>query len=356
MTPAATLALRLQGIRKTFQNGGMECGVKSLDLEIAPGEGFSLLGPSGCGKTTTLRLIGGFESPDAGRISHGPKDITDLPPQKRDIRTVFQRYALFPHLNAYENIVFSLRMKKVGEAEIKKRAAHVISLIDIAHLAERPISKLSGGEQQRVALARALISEPSVLLLDEPLSALDLKLRERMQIELLALRRKLGSTFIFVTHDQSEAMFLSDRVAVMNKGVLEQIGSPEEIYNRPQTRFVASFIGQANFLPFEMAGRLLGAAPKLPVVRPDESWMIRPENIDPFPTEAALPPTHVGLKVRIKETAFTGQDRFTRVLETGGRELVMRQPSFEPPAGHENQDIVIGWLPEDTWKVADATT
>lgn len=346
--------LKLQGIRKVFHTPEGESGVREVQLDIRAGEGFSLLGPSGCGKTTTLRIIGGFERPDAGRLFHGDADITELPPQKRDIRTVFQRYALFPHLSVFENVVFSLRMRHESDAETKRRAERICSLIEIQHLMNRPVVKLSGGEQQRVALARALISEPQVLLLDEPFSALDLKLRERMQLELLALRKKLGSTFVFVTHDQGEAMFLSDRIGVMNRGRLEQVGSPEEIYRKPQTRFVASFIGQANFLPAD-AGRLLrGATDALPSLRENELWMVRPESLKPIRKDEALRPGTVGLPARVRETAFTGQDRLTRALDDAGREIIVRRPGFEPPVGQENEEILLAWDPGSTWKVADA--
>ena len=346
--------LKLQNIRRLFKSQGREAGVHGINLEIAAGEGFSILGPSGCGKTTTLRIMGGFEQPDSGRLYHGAIDITETPPQHRDIRTVFQKYALFPHLTVFENIVFSLRMKKLGEREIAAKADRIISLIEIPHLLDRPVAQLSGGEQQRVALARALISEPQVLLLDEPFSALDLKLRERMQMELLALRKKLGSTFVFVTHDQGEAMFLSDRIGIMNKGHLEQVGSPEEIYNRPETRFVASFIGQANFLSPELSGKFRGASQRLPELRAQEIWMIRPENLVPFTLGKRLTKGYVGLNVRVKEMAFTGQDRITRLLDATGREILMRRPSFEDPVGRDNEEIVVGWNPEDTWKVEDA--
>ncbi|MGZ3706071.1 MAG: ABC transporter ATP-binding protein, partial [Bdellovibrionota bacterium] len=297
-------ALKLEGISKSFGGGGdSAAGVHDVNLEIPQGEGFSLLGPSGCGKSTTLRVIGGFESPDTGRVKHGNADITGLPPQKRDIRTVFQRYALFPHLDVEANIAFGLRMQKRAESEIGPKVNWGIELLQIGHLRRRPVTQLSGGEQQRVALARALVTEPSVLLLDEPLSALDLKLRERMQLELLALRQKLGSTFIFVTHDQGEAMTISDRIAVMRGGRIMQIGTPEEIYHRPLSRFVADFIGSANFLSAGKRELLSGDLERLPKLTGDHSWMVRPEHFTPRALDWKAPAGFVGLKVRVTEVA-----------------------------------------------------
>lgn len=353
--PSTPAPLRLQGLKKVFPGTTAEqsAGVRGLDLEIQAGEGFSLLGPSGCGKTTTLRIVGGFESPDEGRVFHGNRDITDLEPQHRDIRTVFQKYALFPHLSVAENIAFSLRMRKLPTAVIQSKVDGIIELIGIRHLLGRQIAKLSGGEQQRVALARALVSEPGVLLLDEPFSALDLKLRERMQTELLALRKKLGTTFIFVTHDQGEAMFLSDRIGVMNKGRLEQVGSPEQIYNQPETRFVASFIGQANFFPTDIAQELRGPKDRLPTLAANEIWMVRPEKLRLTARVQGLRDAEIGLKAKVKEHAFLGQDRLTRVVLASGLEILIRRPGIEAAVGRDNEDVWIAWEPGSSWKVAD---
>lgn len=340
-------ALRLERISKTFG----PAGVHGVDLEIPEGEGFSLLGPSGCGKSTTLRLIGGFEAPDSGRILHGGSDITALPPQKRDIRTVFQRYALFPHLTVSENVAFGLRMQRQSEQTISRSVDWGIELLQIHHLRHRPIHQLSGGEQQRVALARALVTEPSVLLLDEPLSALDLKLRERMQLELLALRQKLGSTFVFVTHDQSEAMTVSDRVAVMKDGRIMQVGTPEQIYHRPTSRFVAEFIGQANFLSKEKRDFLAGDKARLPDLAQEQCWMVRPEHFTPRALDWQPPGGFVALKVRVTELAFLGPERLTKAEDSSGFPYLIKSPGFEAAPGKMGEEILLSWETEDTWTV-----
>lgn len=345
-------ALKLQGVAKEFGIPGT--GVRDLNLEIAQGEGFSLLGPSGCGKSTTLRLIGGFEQPDQGRLLHGEKDITRLPPQKRDIRTVFQRYALFPHLNVRDNVAFGLNMQKRPGAEIRSKVDWGLDLLDIMRLAHRSIAQLSGGEQQRVALARALVTEPSVLLLDEPLSALDFKMRERMQLELRVLRQKLGSTFLFVTHDQDEAMSLSDRVAVMRGGEVVQIGAPEEIYHRPKSRFVAEFIGQANFLPAGKRDLLAGDLERLPEIGEAQHWMVRPEHITTRAAGWQAPNGFVSMKGRLVETAFMGPERATKFVDADGGSYLVKSPGYEPPPGKEGDEIVLSWETEDTWTVASS--
>lgn len=237
--------LTLRNLRKTY---GDHSAVLDVNLTISDGEFFSLLGPSGCGKTTLLRMIGGFEPPTSGEIYHHSTRIDTVPAHERHFNMVFQRYALFPHLNVTENIAFGLQMKKVSKKEIKTRVEEILALVKMESYAQRGIGTLSGGQQQRIALARALVNRPQILLLDEPLSALDLKLRQQMQVELLAIQRRLKHTFIFVTHDQEEALTLSDRVAVMNGGVVEQVGTPQEIYEYPRTPFVSQFIGSINIL------------------------------------------------------------------------------------------------------------
>ena len=229
--------------------------VDDLSLDVQRGEFFALLGPSGCGKTTTLRMIGGFEAATDGRISLRGADVTELPPFKRSVNTVFQNYALFPHLDVYENIAFGLRRRKVAEGEVRRQVDWMLQLVDLPGFQRRRPSQLSGGQQQRVALARALVNNPQVLLLDEPLGALDLKLRKQMQIELKRIQSEVGITFIFVTHDQEEAMTMSDRIAVMRQGRIEQLGSPEALYERPATEFVAGFLGVSNLLDAEVIGR-----------------------------------------------------------------------------------------------------
>jgi spermidine/putrescine transport system ATP-binding protein len=235
--------LELKGIRKSF---GKTDAVRTVDLTIHDGEFFSILGPSGCGKTTLLRLLGGFENPTEGEIHLNGVRIDHLPPHERQCNTVFQRYALFPHLNVFENVAFGLRMRKITGSELQERVLESLELVQMKEYSDRSITTLSGGQQQRIALARALINKPKVLLLDEPLSALDLKLRQQMKVELLALQRRLKQTFIFVTHDQEEALSISDRIAVMNKGVVDQVGTAQEIYEYPRTLFVAQFIGSMN--------------------------------------------------------------------------------------------------------------
>src|SRR5690606_22907278 len=224
-------------------------GVKVLDnisFYVRKNEFVTLLGPSGCGKTTTLRIIGGFEQPTEGRVIFEGEDITNLPPYKRQINTVFQKYALFPHMNVFENVAFGLNIKKVPKDEIKKRVKEMLKLVNLEGFENRSIQSLSGGQQQRVAIARALVNEPKVLLLDEPLGALDLKLRKEMQIELKKMQQRVGITFIYVTHDQEEALTMSDTIVVMDRGVIQQIGTPVDIYNEPKNAFVAKFIGDSN--------------------------------------------------------------------------------------------------------------
>jgi spermidine/putrescine transport system ATP-binding protein len=244
--------VRLDGVTKRF---GDFVAVDDMSLEIPPGQFFSLLGPSGCGKTTTLRMIGGFEEVSEGKIYLGDTEVTDLPPFKRATNTVFQSYALFPHLSVFENIAFGLRRRATPTNEIRHQVAFMLNLVELPGYEERRPSQLSGGQQQRVALARALVNNPQVLLLDEPLGALDLKLRKQMQIELKRIQSEIGITFIFVTHDQEEAMTMSDRIAVMRAGRIEQLGTPEELYERPATEFVAGFLGVSNLLDGEVAGR-----------------------------------------------------------------------------------------------------
>jgi spermidine/putrescine transport system ATP-binding protein len=244
--------VRLESVTKRF---GDFVAVDDMSLEIPRGEFFSLLGPSGCGKTTTLRMIGGFEEVTEGKIFLGDSEVTDLPPFKRATNTVFQSYALFPHLSVFENIAFGLRRRGTPTKEIRHQVAFMLKLVELPGFEERRPTQLSGGQQQRVALARALVNNPQVLLLDEPLGALDLKLRKQMQIELKRIQSEIGITFIFVTHDQEEAMTMSDRIAVMRQGRIEQLGAPEELYERPATEFVAGFLGVSNLLDGEVARR-----------------------------------------------------------------------------------------------------
>lgn len=277
--------LDLQGLTKVYDGTTV---LDNLNLYVRKNEFITLLGPSGCGKTTTLRLIGGFENPTSGKIYFEDKDITNLPAYKRQVNTVFQKYALFPHLNVFENIAFGLRLKKVSESEIKDKVKKMLSLVNLSGYEERPISSLSGGQQQRVAIARALVNEPKVLLLDEPLGALDLKLRKEMQTELKKMQQSLGITFIFVTHDQEEALTMSDTIVVMNGGLIQQIGRPEDIYNEPKNAFVAEFIGESNILDgimledylVEIMGYKFKCVDKGFDINENVDVVIRPEDIE----------------------------------------------------------------------------
>ncbi len=308
--------LVLDKVVKKFVGRGGSGEVTAVDgvsLNIERGELVTLLGPSGCGKTTTLRLIAGFEFPTAGQIVLDGRPINDLPPHKRDMSMVFQSYAIFPHLNVFENIAYGLNVQRRPQSEIKRRVAQVLELIELTGLENRAPNQLSGGQQQRVALARALVMEPKVLLMDEPLSNLDAKLREQMRTEIRRIQRRLGITSVYVTHDQTEAMTLSDRIVVMNQGKVEQIGSPVEVYRRPRTRFVADFIGRANFIEATVRGRedgtlvadALGALLRAPtteeVFRPGDSvtLVVRPEAMEINAAQAQVTGT-------VRRTSYLG--------------------------------------------------
>lgn len=237
--------IEIQGVSKVYGDNAV---LDNLSLNIRKNEFLTLLGPSGCGKTTTLKIIAGFETADSGKIVFAGNDISNVPPYKRQLNTVFQKYALFPHMNIYENIAFGLKIKKLSKNEIDKKVHEMLKMVSLEGFEKRSVDSLSGGQQQRVAIARALVNEPQVLLLDEPLGALDLKLRKEMQLELKKIQKRLGITFIFVTHDQEEALTMSDTIVVMNKGKIQQMGSPEDIYNEPANAFVADFIGESNIL------------------------------------------------------------------------------------------------------------
>ena len=239
---------KLIELKSLTKNYGEQQVLRGIDLDIHENEFLTLLGPSGCGKTTTLRIIAGFEEPSGGQVLFNGREISKLPPYKREVNTVFQKYALFPHMNVYDNIAFGLNLKKMNKALIKEKVARMLKLVDLEGYEKRDVTQLSGGQQQRVAIARALVNEPKVLLLDEPLGALDAKLRKEMQIELKKIQKEVGITFIFVTHDQEEALSMSDTVVVMNDGEIQQIGTPIDIYNEPENRFVADFIGESNII------------------------------------------------------------------------------------------------------------
>jgi spermidine/putrescine transport system ATP-binding protein len=247
--------IELKHVTKKFDDNGY-VAVNDFNLEVRRGEFVTFLGPSGCGKTTTLRMIAGFDIPSSGEILLNNKSITDLPPYERPINTVFQRYALFPNMNIYDNIAFGLKQKKVPKDQITRKVKHMLSLVDLEGFEERSVATLSGGQQQRIAIARALVNEPEILLLDEPLGALDLKMRQEMQIELKAMHERLGITFIYVTHDQEEALTMSDKIVVMSEGQIQQVGTPEDVYNEPKNAFVADFIGESNIFSGIMSGKL----------------------------------------------------------------------------------------------------
>ena len=280
--------IHLENISKEYDGATV---LSDINLYILKNEFLTLLGPSGCGKTTTLRLIGGFEYPTTGRVIYEGKDITDVPPYKRRVNTVFQKYALFPHLNVRDNIAFGLKIKKMSRGEIDRRVDKMLSLVNLAGYGKRSVDSLSGGQQQRIAIARALVNEPDVLLLDEPLGALDLKLRKEMQLELKSMQQQLGITFIYVTHDQEEALSMSDTIVVMDKGRIQQIGRPEDIYNEPKNAFVADFIGESNILDGVMLedyrvkffGRVFQCVDKGFEENEPVDVVIRPEDIDIVP-------------------------------------------------------------------------
>jgi spermidine/putrescine transport system ATP-binding protein len=288
--------VRLDRVTKRF---GDFTAVDDLSLTIERGEFFSLLGPSGCGKTTTLRMVGGFEEASAGIIYLGEQDVTDLPPFRRDVNTVFQNYALFPHLSVYENVAFGLRRRKVSDDEIRRRVAEMLELVELPGYEHRKPGQLSGGQQQRVALARALINHPRVLLLDEPLGALDLKLRKQMQIELKRIQTEVGITFVYVTHDQEEAMTMSDRIAVMRSGRIEQLGPPEELYERPRTEFVAGFLGVSNLIDGRVTGRDNGL---VEITLPDGTRLRAPAEGTPAQREVRMGVRPEKLRVTAADT------------------------------------------------------
>jgi putative spermidine/putrescine transport system ATP-binding protein len=326
--PAASQAVRLRGIQRTF---GDVVAIDDLDLDIAPGEFFTLLGPSGSGKTTTLRVVAGFERPDAGTIELGGVDVTRVPPSERDVNTVFQDYALFPHMTVQENVEYGLRVKGVSRNDRRLRAQEVLERVRLPGLGSRKPVQLSGGQRQRVALARAIVNSPSVLLLDEPLGALDLKLRQEMQVFLKALQRDLGITFVYVTHDQEEALTMSDRVAVFSEGRIEQVGSPADVYERPQTEFVAGFVGVSNVI--ERDGRRI---------------TIRPEKI-------SMSEDGQGEAGVVREVVYVGMvTRFIVDLDSGGQLVVVRQnleTSSEEVAAARGTHVRLAWRPEHTYEL-----
>jgi len=328
---AAAAAVRVSGLRKRY---GDVVALGGVDLVIGAGEFFTLLGPSGSGKTTLLRLIAGFERPDAGRIELGGSDVTRVPPYARNVNTVFQDYALFPHMTVGQNIEYGLRVRRVPRADRREKVDRALEMVRLSGLGDRKPAQLSGGQRQRVALARAIVNEPQVLLLDEPLGALDFKLRQEMQIELQHVQREVGITFVYVTHDQEEALAMSDRIAVLSNGGIEQIGTPLEVYERPRTDFVAGFIGISNLI--ERDGRHM---------------TIRPEKIRLL-AEGEEPPPGARVETgRIRDVIYVGVlTRYIVDLDAGGELVVARQNEQAPAATHDRGKTParIAWLPDQT--------
>ena len=331
--------VQLESVTKAY---GDVVAVDDLALEVAAGEFFTMLGPSGSGKTTTLRLIAGFELPDQGRVLLKGADVTRQPPFARDVNTVFQDYALFPHLTVGENVAYGLKVKRVRRIERNKRVAEVLELVRLGGLLKRKPSQLSGGQRQRVALARAIVNRPQVLLLDEPLGALDLKLRQEMQVELKRIQQEVGITFVYVTHDQEEALTMSDRLAVFNNGRIEQVGAPAEVYEHPETEFVAGFVGISNVLDRAVNGQL-------------SRFTVRPEKIhllEESDTAAAGAHSETG---RIRDVVYVGMvTRYAVELDEGGVLMVIRQ-NLETTSSEaleaRGQRVRLAWRPEHTYAI-----
>ena len=300
-------AIEFVGVNKDYLSHGESVpAVKRTDLAIAQGEFFSLLGPSGCGKTTTMRMIAGFEEPTNGQVYLDGKDVTGVAPNKRDVNMVFQSYALFPHLNTYQNVAFGLERKKVSKDEIRRRVGEIVEIVSLTGMEKRAPKEMSGGQQQRVALARALVNRPRALLLDEPLGALDLKLRQQMQVELKRIQREVGITFVYVTHDQGEALTMSDRIAVMNAGVIEQLGTPRQVYERPATRFVAGFIGTSNLVEGQVE-RVDGGFAQVSYTDQDRVIVPVPDSVRPSDkVEVSIRPEKIDLHRGVPPTSATG--------------------------------------------------
>ena len=338
-------AVRLESVEKHY---GDVVAVAGVDLEVRDGEFFSMLGPSGSGKTTTLRMIAGFELPTSGRILLHGADVTAIPPFDRDVNTVFQDYALFPHMTVGDNVAYGLVVRKVPKADRLSRVTEALRMVRLEGYEKRKPSQLSGGQRQRVALARALVNRPRVLLLDEPLGALDLKLREEMQIELKAIQQAVGITFIYVTHDQEEALTMSDRLAVFNQGRIEQIGAPAEVYERPLTRFVAGFVGTSNLLRGEAAERILGST---------GTFTIRPEKIRLAAPDAEVGPDETSATGIVRGVVYLGPDtRYVVTLDAGG-ELVVTQQNLSTSStealAQEGKAVRLVWKRQHQLPIAD---
>jgi spermidine/putrescine transport system ATP-binding protein len=357
--------IHLEGVTKRFAD---TTAVDDLTLSIQRGNFYAMLGPSGCGKTTTLRMIGGFENPTVGRVFLGGTDVTDAPPYKRDVNTVFQSYALFPHLTVEKNVAFGLERKKVSKDEVRKRVGDALELVQLAHLSKRKPGQLSGGQAQRVALARALVNRPRALLLDEPLGALDLRLRKQLQIELKRIQQDIGITFVHVTHDQEEAMTMADTIAVMSGGKIEQAGSATDLYERPSTAFVANFLGISNLVDARIKARDNGharvethdgAALHVPSDRcngEDEvSVGVRPEKIKLVPAGLPVPDGSNVLRGKVVVAAFLGVSIQYVIQTAAGEELnvfTQNTEGAEPDSLGVGREVQLAWSPEHTFVVA----
>jgi spermidine/putrescine transport system ATP-binding protein len=366
-------AIELVGVEKEFTGGGHDVkAVERVDLRIAEGEFFSMLGPSGCGKTTTLRMIAGFEEPTSGQILLHGRDMVGVPPFKRDVNMVFQQYALFPHMDVFENVAFGLRRKKVDKGEIKRRVAETLALVELEGREKRKPRQLSGGQQQRVALARALVNRPRALLLDEPLGALDLKLRQAMQLELKRIQREVGITFVYVTHDQEEALTMSDRLVVMDAGRIEQLGSPRELYEHPATRFVANFIGTSNILTGRLERRgdiwaLAGLGPdeRVLVANPgqvqpgeDVELAVRPEKVVLRTEQDPPPPDRSALRAKVDEVVYLGTSTQYRTVTDDGETIAVYRQNASATPGADVLTGEVGWLewpPEHSYVLGGGT-
>jgi len=364
----AEIEVRLVDVTKRF---GDFTAVDAINLEVRDGEFFSLLGPSGCGKTTTLRMIGGFEEPTSGLIELDGQDVTWLPPYRRNVNTVFQNYALFPHLSIAENIAFGLRRRNVKGDEVRKRVAEALELVQLTGYEQRKPTQISGGQAQRVALARALINRPAVLLLDEPLGALDLKLRKQMQVELKRIQQEVGITFIYVTHDQEEAMTMSDRIAVMNKGHYEQLGEPSTLYERPQTRFVAGFLGVSNLIPatiesradayavLRLAGGVPARAPRALLDGHEGALAlgVRPEKIRLRERTSEIGDQYNRLDGVVRDASYLGVSTSYIVELADRRRVTVFEQNAERATKAElwspGEEVALAWLPEHSFVVPD---
>jgi spermidine/putrescine transport system ATP-binding protein len=358
-------AIELAGVVKEFHSRAeVVVAVRGLDLAIREGEFFSLLGPSGCGKTTTMRMVAGFEEPTVGAIRLHGADVTGVPPNKRDVNMVFQSYALFPHMNVFENVAFGLRRKRASKAEIQRRVSETLEIVGLTGREKRRPRELSGGQQQRVALARALVNRPRALLLDEPLGALDLKLRQAMQVELKRIQREVGITFVYVTHDQGEALTMSDRIAVMNDGLVEHLGTPREIYEHPKTRFVAGFIGTSNLLSgtvtrVESGSAVIEVSPSERIIVPMGGvavtpgtrleLTVRPEKIE----LATVPPLPGDCAVRgtVNEVVYLGTSTNFAVTTTTGADIIVFQQNSASArdVAARGDSVWLSWQPEHSY-------